>query len=65
MITVNGRHYKGYEGITIKELLLRLNYTYPVLIVIVGDRHIKDEEYGSVIIKNGDNIRVIHPVCGG
>lgn len=65
MINVNGKPHEWWEGMTIKQLLSNLNYTYPVLIVILNEEHIIAEIYDKTIIEDESDIKIIHPVCGG
>lgn len=65
MITVNGKPQEWFEEMTIKQLMAKLNYTYPVLIVMLNEKHIMQEMYDKTMIEDGSDVKIIHPVCGG
>lgn len=65
MIKVNNRDYDWDGRLTIQDIMDELKYTYPVLIVTVNGKHIEREEYGTTIVNDGDDVKILHPVCGG
>lgn len=50
---------------TVQDILDELNYTYPVLVVMVRGEHIDRSMYPNTIIYDGDDVKILHPVCGG
>lgn len=65
MIKVNTRDMDWQDGMTIKSLIILLRYTHPVLAVRVNGDYISKEIYDTTLIKDGDDIKIIHPICGG
>lgn len=65
MIKVNNRDFEWEEGLTVQKLLDKKRYTYPKLIVKVNDVLVPSEEYSSTVIRDGDDVKVIHLLAGG
>lgn len=65
MIKVNNRDSEWEEGLTIRRLLEKKVFTYPRLIVKINNVLVPDEEYDSTIIRDGDDVKVIHLLAGG
>lgn len=65
MIRVNNRDLDFYEGMTIKSLIEDLKYSFPTLIIKVNSKFIPKNQYHETIIKDGDDIKIIHPIAGG
>lgn len=65
-ITLNNRQEElPQEEITVGELLKIKNFTYKMLVVKVNQRIVRKHEYDSAMIKDGDDITVLHLVTGG
>lgn len=65
MIRVNNRNIDFRQGMTIQSLIEDLKYSFPTLIVRVNDIFIPKEQYKDTLIKDGDDIKIIHPIAGG
>lgn len=65
MIKVNNRDHEWTEGLTVQGLLEQKKYTYPKLIIKINDVLVPSEEYSSTIIRDGDDVKVIHLLAGG
>lgn len=65
MIKLNNRDCDWREGLTVKELLMSKNYTYPRIVVVVNAVIVPEEDYASTIIHDGDNVEAIHLMAGG
>jgi thiamine biosynthesis protein ThiS len=50
---------------TVKKLIEKMNYTYPLLIVRVNGTLIDENEYASVTVYDEDDVKIIHPIAGG
>jgi sulfur carrier protein len=50
---------------TVSDLLERLNYTFPHIIVKVNDELVRREAYDTHAIPDGADVRVIHLIAGG
>ncbi|NLD05440.1 MAG: sulfur carrier protein ThiS [Synergistaceae bacterium] len=65
MITVNGNQSEWEEGLTVKELLARENYTFRMISVWINDQPVEKKEYPTRLIPDGANVQVIHNISGG
>ena len=66
MIRVNQRtDVEWEEGMTVSDLLERLNFTFPHIIVKVNDELVRREAYDTRAIPDGADVRVIHLIAGG
>ena len=66
MIRVNGRHeIESEDPVTVTELLARLRYTFPHIIVKVDDVVVPADEYRTRIVPDGADVFVIHLIAGG
>ncbi len=55
----------GKETVTVSELLELKNYTFKFLVVRINDKAIKPKDYSESIIREGDDVKVIHLISGG
>lgn len=62
MITVNNRQSEHFDGMTVKDILVSNNFIYEGLIIKVNGKLIEDEAF---IVKEGDDVKVIHICHGG
>jgi thiamine biosynthesis protein ThiS len=53
------------DEITVEQLLALKNFTFELLIVRVNGDLVKKDNYSSTLIKEGDNVQVIHVFGGG
>ena len=66
MIRVNQRtDVEWEEGMTVSDVLERLNFTFPHIIVKVNDELVRREAYDTRVIPDGADVRVIHLIAGG
>lgn len=56
---------EGREEVTVKELLQFKNFTFKMLVVRINNKGIAKEDYDKAIIKDGDEILVLHLISGG
>lgn len=52
-------------SITVEELLIAKNFTYKMLMVRVNGKNVKREDYKTTLIRENDNVEVIHLISGG
>ncbi|MHB1653044.1 MAG: sulfur carrier protein ThiS [Desulfitobacteriaceae bacterium] len=65
MIKVNGKDYPWEEGLTIKQILDKKGYTFPLLVVIINGKPVAEGDYLCTVIEDRDDVKVIHLVSGG
>jgi sulfur carrier protein len=53
------------DQINISELLKLKNFTFKMLVIKVNGKLIKKDSYDNFVIKDGDNVMVLHLVSGG
>lgn len=65
MITVNGKQVEHVENETVAELLKRMKYTFPLVVVKINDKLIPRKDYSETMIPDDSKISVIHMISGG
>ena len=65
MIEVNGKKIDWVESETIKDLLKRMKYTFPLVVVKINDKVVPRKDFSEVIIPDDSKIAVIHMISGG
>lgn len=53
------------EQFTINELLKVKNFTFKMLVIKVNGQLIKKSEYHTAMVKDGDDVMVLHLISGG
>ena len=53
------------DSITVSELLALKNFTFKMMITKINGKLIKKHERESAIIREGDDVQVIHMISGG
>jgi thiamine biosynthesis protein ThiS len=56
--------FDGKE-ISISQLLILKNFIFKMLVIKVNEQVIKKQDYETTIVKDGDNVVVLHLVSGG
>jgi thiamine biosynthesis protein ThiS len=64
-IEVNGREVDWIENETVKELLKRMKYTFPLVVVKINDKLIPRSNFLDVTIPDKSKVAVIHMISGG
>ncbi len=66
MITVNGTPLPWREGMTVSEVLARMDYTAINLITVFVDGvHVPESDYDAHVVKDGADVRAVHIHHGG
>lgn len=50
---------------TVRDVLERMNYTYPEIVIRVNGEVVMDEAYDSYTIPDEADVRLIHLMAGG
>jgi thiamine biosynthesis protein ThiS len=53
------------EQITIGELIRYKNYTFKLLVTKINGKLVKKEDREHTVIRDGDNVLIIHLISGG
>jgi len=64
-IEVNGKQLDWLENESVKHLLKRVKYTFPLVVVKINDRVIPRNMYADEKIPDEAKIAVIHMISGG
>ncbi len=65
MIQVNGEPLEWSEGMTVRDILVAKKYTFPLLIVTLGDDLIDRKDYATTAVPQGADVKVVHLMSGG
>ena len=65
MITVNGDKKEWEEGLTVRRLLDREQFSFRLISVWVNDSLVDKPFYASCSIPDGAVVQIIHNICGG
>ena len=66
IITINGKKYSDYqEGITVMELIEKLNLHQKQIIVELNQLALIKKDYQSLSLKDGDSIEIVQIAAGG
>ena len=64
-IKVNTNSMDWVEGESITQLLKRMNYTFPLVVVKIDSQVIPKAKYSETIVLDNSIIEVIHLISGG
>jgi sulfur carrier protein len=65
VITVNGNTVDWEEGLTITALLVKMNYTFKMLIIKINGTLVKKDQYENTVVPEGADVAVVHLISGG
>ena len=65
MIIVNGKEKDFIEDETVKMLLKRMKYTFPLVVVKINKKVVPRNEFSETKIPDDSEIAVIHMISGG
>ena len=65
-ITLNNRQELiDKEQLTVADLLIFKNFTFKMLVIKINGVLVKKDKYSTAIVRDGDNVIVLHLVSGG
>ncbi|NOZ35319.1 MAG: sulfur carrier protein ThiS [Chlorobi bacterium] len=65
-ITLNNRSESfDFEQLTISEILKIKKFTFKALVIKINRELIRKNQYDTAVVKNGDNVDIIHLISGG
>ncbi len=65
MIRVNGENLEWRNGMTVRDVLRQMNYTFPLLIVRIDGRLVSRSDYDTTEVPDGTSMDAIHMISGG
>jgi len=64
-IEVNGKHAEWVKNETVEQLLKRMKYTFPLVVVKINEKVILKKDFPITIIPDKSKIAVLHMISGG
>ena len=65
-ITLNNRQEEFEKSsMTVRELLEEKNFTFKMLVIKINNKLVRKEEYDTAVVREGDNVIVLHLISGG
>jgi thiamine biosynthesis protein ThiS len=65
VITVNTREVEWDEGMTVTDVLKKMNYTSHLILVKVDGTVVPQREWDDTAVPDGANVEAIHLIGGG
>ncbi len=65
MIKVNGDPLEWRDGMTLRDVLVAKNYTFPLLIVTLDGELFLRPDYDTTPVPDGADVKVVHLMSGG
>jgi len=65
VIEVNGKSIDFVDNETVKELLKRMKYTFPNVVVKINGELVKRNDFSNTVVPNDSKVSVIHMISGG
>jgi sulfur carrier protein len=65
VILINGNEVAFEEGMTVKKLLAKMNYTFPMIIVRVNGKLVNKEDWETFVVPRGAKVQALHQIAGG
>lgn len=62
---VNEHKLPWKDGLTIRDALLMMNYTFPMLVIKLNGNLVKKVDYDTTAIPENADLKVIHLISGG
>lgn len=56
---------KDRQTMTVRELLTYKTFTFRMLVIKINNQIVKKDDWETAVIKDGDNVSVIHLMSGG
>lgn len=53
------------DQLSVRQLLERMSFTFPMIVVKVNGKLIKKESYDKVFVRHGDKVEALHLISGG
>jgi len=64
-INVNGKKTDFVKDETVKDLLSRVKYSFPLVVVKINNKVIPRSKFSEVVVPDNSKISVIHMISGG
>ena len=64
-IKINGKVVDWIENETVKDLLKRMRYTFPLVVVKINENVVPRKDFSEAKIPDNSKVAVIHMISGG
>jgi sulfur carrier protein len=64
-IEVNQKNVEWVKNETVEQLLKRMKYTFPLVVVKINEKVIPKKDFPTTIIPDNSKIVVLHMISGG
>ncbi len=66
-IKLNNKYeeFPGKETMSVRELLSEKKFSYKLLIVRINNKGVAEDKYELTMIRDGDEVMVLHLITGG
>jgi thiamine biosynthesis protein ThiS len=65
MIEVNGKELEWVENETVSQLLERMRYVFPLVVVKINNKVVPKNDFSKVTVPDNSQVSVIHMISGG
>jgi len=67
MVIILNNKSEFFEGdeLTVNQILKKKKFTFKMLIIKINGQLIKKSDYDSTIVKDGDDVMILHLISGG
>lgn len=65
MIEVNGKEVEWIENETVSQLLERMRYVFPLVVVKINNKVVPKNDFSKVTVPDNSQVAVIHMISGG
>jgi thiamine biosynthesis protein ThiS len=65
VITVNGEEMAWREGLTVEEILIRLDDDFSIVVVKVNGKPVLKKEYPTFEVPDGAEVNTVEIIAGG
>jgi len=64
-IEVNGKNVDWVQNENVEDLLERMRYTFPLVVVKINDKVVPKQDFSKILVPDKSKIAVIHMISGG
>ena len=64
-IEVNGKEVDWVGNETVTQLLKRMRYIFPLVVVKIDDKVVLKKDFSEVVVPDNSKVAVIHMISGG
>ncbi len=64
-IEVNGKKVDWVENETVTQLLKRMRYIFPLVVVKIDNKVVLKKDFSEVVVPDDSKVSVIHMISGG